>query len=371
MKNTILFLPLLLATFAFQQQVQAQLTVNNSLTPSQLAQSLVANNSVTVSNASMTCAPGAGGAFSCSNCHFGLSAGVVLTTGQDSLIAGPNNNPEAGFINNTAGDADLGSGSHDACALEFDVLVTGNTIELSYVFGSEEYPAYVCSPFNDKFVALISGPGLSGKKIMNLVPGSSPSLVVSIGTVNPGTPGAGYSQAGCSSFSYANYYVDNGTGASAPQNTDATYIQYNGHTTVLTAKQGGLQAGQTYHLKVVIGDVNDYERESGIFLGAGSLFSSNTTGINGVDALSNISLYPNPTVGYVTIDMSNNDDEITRNYGAIEIYNVIGEKQKAFARTGNSKLANLNVRELPQGMYIATLLGADGERRVLGKFTKE
>lgn len=93
-------------------------------------------------------------------------------------------------------------------------------------------------------------------------------------------------------------------------------------------------------------------------------------GINEI-SLSNISLYPNPTTGYITIDMNNNEDEITRNYATIEIYNVLGEKQKTFARTGNSKTANLNVIELPQGMYVATLLGASGERRVLGKFTKE
>jgi PKD repeat protein len=90
-------------------------------------------------------------------------------------------------------------------------------------------------------------------------------------------------------------------------------------------------------------------------------------GINEI-SLSNISLYPNPTNNVITVDMSNNQDEATRNYAAIEIYNAIGEKVK-LVNERNKKVVNLSVADLPEGMYLATLIDAKGARRTLGRFT--
>lgn len=93
-------------------------------------------------------------------------------------------------------------------------------------------------------------------------------------------------------------------------------------------------------------------------------------GINDI-SLSNIFLYPNPTNSYITIDMSNNDNEITRSYAAIEIYNALGQMQKEFMRSGVSNILSLNISEVPQGIYLATIVSINGERRTLGRFTKE
>jgi hypothetical protein len=92
-------------------------------------------------------------------------------------------------------------------------------------------------------------------------------------------------------------------------------------------------------------------------------------GINEV-GLSNIQLYPNPANSYVTIDMHNNQDAITRNYQAIEVYNVLGEKVKSIGKQSTDKVT-VNVNGLPQGMYVATIVGSNGERRTLGRFTVE
>jgi PKD repeat protein len=86
-------------------------------------------------------------------------------------------------------------------------------------------------------------------------------------------------------------------------------------------------------------------------------------------ALSNIKLYPNPTSYVITVDMSNNQDAISNNYAAIEVYNLLGEKQLAY--TGSSKVASINVDTLASGMYIATLVASTGGRRTLGRFVKE
>lgn len=270
MKNTIHLSLLLIIMLAFQPCSQAQIAVNNSLTPAQLAQSLVANSSVAISNVSMTCPPGAGGAFNCINCNVGLASGVVLTTGRDTMVNGPNR--FCNTINNASGDNDLGLFSQDACVLEFDLVPTGDSIQLQYVFGSEEYRYYVCSQFNDLFAIFVSGPGITGKRNIALVPGSN--IPVGINSINPGTPSTGYSAAGCYSLNYTNYYINNGNHITAPYNASTYYNGYDGLTNVLMANIKNLQANQTYHFKIAIADITDGSYDSGIFLQASSLSSA-------------------------------------------------------------------------------------------------
>lgn len=86
-------------------------------------------------------------------------------------------------------------------------------------------------------------------------------------------------------------------------------------------------------------------------------------------SLSNISLYPNPSPNILTVDMHNNNDEATRNYSAIEIYNALGEKVLGATQIGTASMINISVEELADGMYIATLVDAKGMRRTLGRFS--
>ncbi len=90
-------------------------------------------------------------------------------------------------------------------------------------------------------------------------------------------------------------------------------------------------------------------------------------GINEVQ-LSNINLYPNPTNNVLTIDMRNNRDEITNNYTGIEIYNAIGEVIKTKARGQQMRIENIAVGDLPEGIYMASIIDSKGARRTLGRF---
>jgi hypothetical protein len=85
-------------------------------------------------------------------------------------------------------------------------------------------------------------------------------------------------------------------------------------------------------------------------------------------ALASIKFYPNPGDKYVILDMSQNQDEITRNYTGIEIFNGIGEKVKTISER-NNRLVNVPVADLPEGMYLATIVDAKGTRRTLGRFS--
>src|SRR5699024_3968216 len=97
----------------------------------------------------------------------GIDSGIVLTSGSAANIANPASFfSSAQFTGGAAGDTNLntvlsmtGSSAvtHDACVLEFDFVPAGDTIKFDYVFGSEEYPEFACTGFNDVFAFFISG----------------------------------------------------------------------------------------------------------------------------------------------------------------------------------------------------------------------
>lgn len=167
---------------------QAQLVVNNTLTPVQLVQDVLLGGGVTVSNIKYNgvlnpAAPVIGsGSFTSTGTNLGLPAGIILSTGQVQDAAGPATN-FASNTNSTGSDPDLvtisGGGTvNDRAVLEFDFVPTGDTIKFRFVFASEEYPEYVCSSFNDAFGFFLSGPGISGPfqngaVNLALVPGGS------------------------------------------------------------------------------------------------------------------------------------------------------------------------------------------------------
>ncbi|MES2590353.1 MAG: choice-of-anchor L domain-containing protein [Bacteroidota bacterium] len=220
----------------------AQLTFNNGQTASQLAQ-MLAGPGVTVSNATFNCAANAIGSFTGPS-SIGFTNGVILTTG-DISVASPNTNSgSAQACNNTPGDPQLASNTDDACALEFDIIPLCDTLKFNYVFGSEEYPEWVGTPFNDAFAFYISGPGITGQPNIAKIPGTN--TFVTIGNVNSNTN--------------SQYFVTN----------SGSTIEYDGYTTTLTA-WALVQPCQTYHLKIVIADVADCNYDSGVFLEAGSL----------------------------------------------------------------------------------------------------
>jgi gliding motility-associated-like protein len=254
--------------------VQAQLEVDDSATPEELAASLVGEG-VTISGVTMDCPSGAYGFFECVDCNVGIGNGILLTSGSVDNAVGPNNSSGASTSNFAPGDADLDGipgvlGTNDACVLEFDLTVTSDTIRFNYSFGSEEYLEYVGS-FNDVFAFYISGPGIVGTENLALIPGTE--TIVSINNVND--------------VDNSEYYNINGTGFNPPFNTDDYYIQYDGFTTVLEAKRSVIPC-ETYHLKMAIADDLDDALDSGVFIEAGSLTSP---GVN-LSYETNIDGYP-------------------------------------------------------------------------------
>ncbi len=270
------------------KQLQAQLTVRNSNDPIALAQKIVGQG-VTILNPVFKGAPVSAGFFVDRTGTVGIDSGIVLTTGRvetngiSSQQMGVNGaaNLKVGYTNNAASDNDLNnllggnSNTQDACVLEFDFIPQGDSINVNFVFASDEYPQYNCTEYNDVFGFLVSGPGIVGVKNIALVPGTN--IPVAINSINSGfvSLGFGGNIINCTSMGsgspFTNLYRSNLGNA---------VLSYNGLTTVLKA-QLKVQPCQTYHIKLAIQDVFDGDYDSGVFLQASS-FSSNASTISNI-----------------------------------------------------------------------------------------
>ena len=260
---------------AFTQQFFfGQLITNSGQNPGSLVQNILLGPGVTASNISYNGSPSAIGYFDGSATNVGIDSGIVMTTGtilqNGSGPHGPNNQANSGVDNGMGGSGLLsslinGSQTYNAAILEFDFVPYADTVKFKYVFGSDEYPEFAPpnnSGFNDVFGFFISGPGITGMQNIAKLPTNG--SVVSINNVN--------------AITNSSFFIPNGDGSTAPQNSSPVYIQYDGFTTVLEAVSQ-VQCGETYHLILAIADVGDGEFDSGIFLEANSLSSATPVNI--------------------------------------------------------------------------------------------
>ena len=221
-----------------------------------------------------------------SNGYSGLSMtnGVVMTTGNVSVAAGPNSTTGmADMVSGPYSDPEMASVAtdeiHGCSTLDFDFVSLSNSVSFNYTFASEEYPEFVCSRFNDVFAFFLTGPDpVTGEEVTRniaIIPGtvtdSTPDgIAVAINTVNPGVPGAsaGDGGVGCH-YEFSGSYVDNNFGNDWGSTTTNEGIQYDGYTSKLAA-EGNVIPCQLYHMHISVCNVGDNSFDSGVFLEGGS-----------------------------------------------------------------------------------------------------
>lgn len=263
-------------------KVQGQINIDTSYTPQQLVQNFLIGQGVTAFNVSYTGAPEAIGYFdNGGTTNLGLDSVIVLSTGDVTLIPF-NSSGSAGKDLGLSGNPLLQSlipsfTTYDAVLIEFDFIPVSDTIEFQYVFGSDEYPEFVNSSYNDVFGFFITsginpntGSTYNSKNIA-IIPGTN--TPVSIDNVNPSTN--------------SQYYINNNNGVN---------IEYDGFTTKLTAKARVIPCTK-YHIVIGIADAGDHIYDSGVFLDAYS-FTSN--------AITTKKTYSNTNVDSVAIEGCNN-----------------------------------------------------------------
>ena len=238
-------------------QLNSQVVVDNTANTDQVVEDIFLANGIFVSNITFNGAAANSineqfGSFTDANNEIGITSGLVMTTGHvmdaQYLMSGlgitnsymPQDPDVLAMLTN---EFTLG----DNATLEFDFIATGDSLDFIYVFGSDEYPEWVESAFNDHFGFLISGPGINGtfsNGAVNiaLIPGTTETVGINSLT----------------EFEHSEYYVDN--------QFSIAQMGYDAFTTPLHASIGGLTIGEVYHVKLVIADVSDSALDSAVFL---------------------------------------------------------------------------------------------------------
>jgi gliding motility-associated-like protein len=269
----IIFCVLLLNAF----YIEAQVSIQNTLTPAQLVQNVLIGQGVTPTNIKFNGSPASAailreqaGQFSTNfnGSNLGLSAGVVLATGNCQFATTvPPTTPTTSWPSLQANgpDPDLallsGETMFNAAILEFDFIATGPQLNFDFVFASQEYPEWI-NNVNDSFGFFLSGAGIAGPYLNNakniaLVPNTT--IPVAIDNVNNGFNNSG------SNPQNAQYYFNNSAIGLNPNVSATPTVRYDGFTKVLKA-EATLICGQQYHIKLAVGNAQDNLFDSAVFL---------------------------------------------------------------------------------------------------------
>lgn len=195
-----------------------------------------------------------------------INDGILLTTGSIDLVSGPNQSDEGSVsLGVLSEDPDLEliatDDLYDATGIEFDFVPIGSRVTFRYVFASEEYCEFVNTEFNDVFGFFVSGPGINGtfsNNAINVAKLPETGEDVSINTVNH--------------LENVNSFINNVTNIDAQRCDDIGFnddfqelIEFDGFTVTLLASFRVIPC-ETYHMRLIIGDVGDDRLDSAVFL---------------------------------------------------------------------------------------------------------
>ncbi|MFW6302704.1 MAG: choice-of-anchor L domain-containing protein [Bacteroidales bacterium] len=221
----------------------------------ELVSEVLLNNSVQTSNLAYTGDTISFGTFLGSIGDTDFYNGLIMTSGDAALAVGPDESTSEGASVSGGSDPDLQAlipsyTVYDATIIEFDFVANDNFMAFEYIFASEEFPEFANSSFNDVFGFFLSGPGINGPFENNAVniailPNGDPVTIDNV-------------------FNNSEYYVgsiDGSGGEGLAYNND---MEYDGASIPLVA-EANLWEGETYHIKLAIGDAGDGAFDSGVF----------------------------------------------------------------------------------------------------------
>jgi hypothetical protein len=277
--------------------------------------------------------------------------GIFLSTGfvyADTILNyGPNNSSHFGKNLETSG-SDLIENldsvaenltTYDAARLSFDIKTYGDTLNIEFIYGSEEYNEYVGSQFQDIFACLFKA---AEDTVYENIAKFQTAEIITVNTINNGQNNSGPCQ-NCS------HYVYNGNGTELPYSVNPYYIQFDGFTKAVKLKIP-VDPLKIYSLIFVIADSGDAIYDSGVFLKKGSI-RTNSSKEN--EAEFKYKLFPNPSSKEVWIQ---SDSFI----GEISIYSIFG-KQVLKQKATYQKEEKIDISSLETGTYLVTI-ESEGKR---------
>lgn len=330
--------------------------INTSLTPTQLAESLVGTG-VSVSNVTFRGGAQSTGSFDFTNAPtvVGFSKGILLSSGNAADVVGPNAADWTSTDWVQPGDADLDVLStyptYDAAVLEFDFIPTSNQVTFEYVFASDEYPEWVNTPFNDTFAFYVNGTNYANVRQIAGDP-TAPFVPVGVNNINNSNPVQDPPPASMRPDLFrANYYDPNG----GPSVID---LELDGITNVLTF-QAMVNPGIVNHMKLAIADASDGIYDSAVFIRAGSLVSNE-------NPVADLSLSPELGSAPLTVTAFIEGEDpnglpltYTINWGD-GTPNSTGDLDQPPSPNEKEKTAQINHTYTDSGTYIVTLTVSNG-----------
>ena len=240
------------------------ISVNDSgFSPQQLVDLLLSSSCATNSNISISSNQSVA-YFNGNSSVFPISEGIIIRSGIASNTAGAYTGTNLDSQVTTNGDADLQAISDqtgqsatitDAAFLQFDFVPSSTSFSFDFLFASNEYGEWQCG-FSDVFAFLLTDLNTGETTNLAIIPGSSTPISVrdirdnqynsSCTSVNPDL--------------FSTYNV-NDPASSA--------LNMRGHTVVLNASSA-VTPNNPYRIKLVIGDYNDSDFDSAVFIEAGS-----------------------------------------------------------------------------------------------------
>lgn len=269
MRNPLSLLLLLFSTISFSQGIAVDTT---TLSIPQLVRNELMQNSCSNETNFLFSSHSGIGQFTNTNPGFPISNGIIIRNGiakhTEGLYTGLN---ESSQINNS-GDVDLQAISNsngqtapitDVAFLQFDFTPLSSNFSFDFLFASNEYGQYQCG-FSDVFAFLLT----------DLTTGITTNLAVIPGTATPvsvkNIRDAAYNNSCLSANAnlFSRYNVSNPA---------ASAINMRGETVLLMASSPVIP-NRTYRIKLAIGDYNDSNFDSTVFIKGGSFITTTNLG---------------------------------------------------------------------------------------------
>jgi len=229
------------------------------------------------------------GTFKDSDSIFNMYSGLVLSSGSVKKIAQNNNSQSTSSKNFKKGYKPLSkiskSKTKDAAIIEITFIPKSEFISFNYVFGSEEYPEFVSSSFNDVFAFFLKP---HKGKIINLAKIPNSDSEISINSVNHINNQCYYvnnsilnGDINIVKIDTTEYWSGNNKYEirtsynikAATIDNPKIPVEFDGFTKLMQAKTK-VEPGKTYKLTICIADANDRVYDTAVLIEAGSLLSN-------------------------------------------------------------------------------------------------
>jgi len=259
---------LLLLFYSAISSSQGIIVDNTTLTiPELIREELMQNACANESNFQFSSQLGIG-KFTNTNPNFPISHGIIIRNGIAKYTEGPYTGTNESSQLNTSSDSDLQNVSNengqivpvtDVSFIQFDFTPLSSNFSFDFLFASNEYGEFQCG-FSDVFAFILTDLTTGVSKNLAVVPGTA--TPVSVKNIRDQQYNSSCLSANANLFD--RYNVTNQVGSA---------INMRGETKVLTASSTVIP-NRTYSIKLAIGDYNDSNYDSAVFIKGGSFITT-------------------------------------------------------------------------------------------------